>query len=82
MGSLGETVKKYNTDLTDYSTVHTDKTGPYAENLEVDALVVGAGFGKSPSLTGCIHQLTRYSRCLHAQDPPRSRPEDSHFRGR
>lgn len=47
MGSLGETVKKYNTELTDYSTVHTDKTGPYAENLDVDALVVGAGFGKS-----------------------------------
>lgn len=49
MGSLGETVpnpKKYNTELTDYSTIHTAKTGPYAENLEVDALVVGAGFGK------------------------------------
>lgn len=49
MGSLGETVpkpKKYNTELTDYSTDHTDKTGPYAENLEVDALIVGAGFGK------------------------------------
>lgn len=50
MGSLGETVsapKKYNTELTDYSAVHTDKTGPYADNLEVDALIVGAGFGKS-----------------------------------
>ncbi|OQE27792.1 hypothetical protein PENSTE_c004G03775 [Penicillium steckii] len=44
MGSLGEPVKKYNTELTDYSEVHTDKTGPYAENLEIDALVVGAGF--------------------------------------
>ncbi|KAJ6109267.1 hypothetical protein N7486_001501 [Penicillium sp. IBT 16267x] len=47
MGSLGETVsrpKKYNTELTDYSAVHSDKTGPYAENLEVDALIVGAGF--------------------------------------
>lgn len=51
MGSLGETVpkpKKYNTELTDYSAVHHDKTGPYADNLEVDALIVGAGFGKSP----------------------------------
>lgn len=49
MGSLGETVsrpKKYNTELTDYSAVHADKTGPYAENLEVDALIVGAGFGR------------------------------------
>lgn len=62
MGSLGETVsrpKKYNTKLTDYSAVHADKSGPYAENLEVDALVVGAGFGKSLSLTGFVHQLTR-----------------------
>jgi hypothetical protein len=50
MGSLGDMVskpKKYNTELTDYSAVHADKTGPYAENLEVDALIVGAGFGKS-----------------------------------
>lgn len=62
MGSLGDMVsrpKKYNTELTDYSAVHADKTGPYAENLEVDALIVGAGFGKSPSLTGFVHQLTR-----------------------
>ncbi|KAF4762971.1 hypothetical protein N7455_010888 [Penicillium solitum] len=47
MGSIGDIVskpKKYNTELTDYSEVHADKTGPYAENLEVDALVVGAGF--------------------------------------
>ncbi|KAJ5227480.1 uncharacterized protein N7469_007486 [Penicillium citrinum] len=44
MGSIGENVKRFNTELTDYSEVHTDKTGPYAENLEVDALVVGAGF--------------------------------------
>jgi hypothetical protein len=55
MGSLGETIsmpKKFNTELTDYSTVHADKTGPYAENLDIDALIVGAGFGKSPSYTG------------------------------
>ena len=38
MGSIGEIVsmpKKYNTELTDYSEVHTDKTGPYAENLSL-----------------------------------------------
>ncbi|KXG49838.1 uncharacterized protein PGRI_058060 [Penicillium griseofulvum] len=47
MGSIEETVfrpKKYSTEITDYSVVHASKTGPYAENLEVDALVVGAGF--------------------------------------
>ncbi|KAL4923602.1 flavin-containing monooxygenase [Aspergillus undulatus] len=47
MGSLRDTIstaKKFNTELTDYSTTHADKTGPYAENLEVDALIVGAGF--------------------------------------
>ncbi|KAJ5779269.1 hypothetical protein N7457_006989 [Penicillium paradoxum] len=47
MGSIGETYprgNKFNTALTDFSTVHADKAGPYAENLEVDALVVGAGF--------------------------------------
>lgn len=57
MGSLQETVKKYKTELTDYSVVHTEKTGPYAENLEVDALIVGAGFGKflppEPSFNYC-----------------------------
>lgn len=37
--------KKFNTELTDYSISHNDKSGPYADNLEVDALVVGAGFG-------------------------------------
>lgn len=36
--------KKFNTELTDYSTKHIEKVGPYAENLEVDALIVGAGF--------------------------------------
>lgn len=62
MGDMGDLVsrpKKYNTELTDYSAVHADKTGPYAENLEVDALVVGAGFGKAASTICLIHQLTR-----------------------
>lgn len=37
--------KKFNTELTDYSVSPAkDKTGPYADNLEVDALIVGAGF--------------------------------------
>jgi hypothetical protein len=46
MGETTSVPKKFNTELTDYSAIHADKTGPYAENLEVDALVVGAGFGK------------------------------------
>ena len=37
--------KKFNTSLTDYSVQHKENTGPYAPNLEVDALIVGAGFG-------------------------------------
>jgi hypothetical protein len=37
--------KKFNTELTDYSVMHNDTTGPYADNLDIDALVVGAGFG-------------------------------------
>ncbi|OAA63295.1 steroid monooxygenase [Niveomyces insectorum RCEF 264] len=36
--------KKYSTELTDYSERPKEKSGPYAENLEVDVLVVGAGF--------------------------------------
>ncbi|KAL7782420.1 hypothetical protein V8C37DRAFT_113458 [Trichoderma ceciliae] len=36
--------KRFNTELTDYSVTHDDKTGPYAESLDIDALVVGAGF--------------------------------------
>lgn len=62
MGSLGQTVsepKKYNTELTDYSVAHADKTGPYAENLEVDALVVGAGFGKLARIISLIQQPIR-----------------------
>lgn len=45
MGDLPSRSKKFNTELTDYSVTHDDKTGPYAENLDIDALVVGAGFG-------------------------------------
>ena len=58
MASKEETAskpKKYNTELTDYSTVHADKTGPYADNLEVDALIVGAGFGKLAVNGSSIH---------------------------
>lgn len=46
MGDTGMP-KKFSTDLTDYSVQHSEKTGPYADNLDVDAIIVGAGFGKS-----------------------------------
>lgn len=46
MGDLSIPKKKFNTELKDYSGNHADKIGPYAENLEVDAVIVGAGFGK------------------------------------
>ncbi|ATY66610.1 steroid monooxygenase [Cordyceps militaris] len=36
--------KRFNTSLTDYSVAALESTGPYAKDLEVDALVVGAGF--------------------------------------
>jgi len=36
--------KKFNTELTDYSQAHQEATGPYANDLDIDALVVGAGF--------------------------------------
>lgn len=37
--------KKFNTELTDYSTHHTEYSGPYAVDLDIDAIIVGAGFG-------------------------------------
>ncbi|KAI7913872.1 cyclopentanone 1 [Pyricularia oryzae] len=43
MGDTGMP-KKFSTDLTDYSVQHSEKTGPYADNLDVDAIIVGAGF--------------------------------------
>ncbi|KAL4971590.1 hypothetical protein BDW66DRAFT_164973 [Aspergillus desertorum] len=36
--------KKFSTSLTDYSTSRATKSGPYADKLDVDALIVGAGF--------------------------------------
>lgn len=56
---MGENIpsgsKKFNTELTDYSVSHGDKTGPHAENLDIDALVVGAGFGMMNQLLVNIH---------------------------
>lgn len=49
--------KKFNTELTDFSESHAESTGPYAKDLDIDALIVGAGFGMSdhkamvPSIT-------------------------------
>lgn len=38
--------KRFNTELTDYSRRHEDNTGPYADNLDLDAIIVGAGFSE------------------------------------
>ncbi|KAI8686517.1 hypothetical protein NCS55_00328000 [Fusarium keratoplasticum] len=45
MNKTGSTQSRgFKTELTDYSIVHAEQSGPYAKDLEVDALVVGAGF--------------------------------------
>lgn len=38
--------KAFKTELTDYSRRHNDNSGPYADGLDVDAIIVGAGFSK------------------------------------
>lgn len=43
--SISPHTKKFNTELTDYSTRHTENSGPYAVDLDIDAIIVGAGFG-------------------------------------
>lgn len=68
----GSANKKFNTELTDYQETHADKTGPYADNLEVDALIVGAGFGtslKSRDLSMTYLLRVHSSWSLHAEDP-------------
>ncbi len=42
MGSIDRGMK---TDLTQYSH-RRSKVGPYADDLDVDAIIVGGGFGK------------------------------------
>ncbi|KAI1131578.1 hypothetical protein F5Y10DRAFT_286087 [Nemania abortiva] len=48
MGSMAEQIPSHpnnlNTKLSDFSEVPVEKTGPYAPDLEVDSLIVGAGF--------------------------------------
>jgi hypothetical protein len=43
--SIPTHTKKFNTELTDYSTRHAENSGPYADDLDIDAIIVGAGFG-------------------------------------
>lgn len=38
--------KKFKTELADYSIRHGDRTGTYADDLDIDALIVGAGFSE------------------------------------
>jgi hypothetical protein len=41
--------EKMKTDLSDYAN-RRSTTGPYADNLDVDVLIVGGGFGMMPVL--------------------------------
>lgn len=77
--------KKFNTGLTGYSISSNDKTGPYSDNLEIDALVVGAGFGTKkyqlPILVfpDANYLCSLFSRYLYAQVSSGSWPEDSYI---
>lgn len=44
MAAATSTQKKFATELSDYS-ARRQTTGPYADNLDLDALIVGGGFG-------------------------------------
>lgn len=73
MGEHTPHQKKFNTELTDYSKAHEEATGPYTNNLEVDALVVGGGFGmfKGVPLSPLFFMLTlspSLSRCFHVEN--------------
>lgn len=57
-GFVSQTLTAFKTALTDYSAHHDDNTGPYADNLDLDAIVVGAGFSKS-------HRRPRALRACH-----------------
>lgn len=45
--TLPEREKKFKTGLTDYSVRREGGKWPYTSDLDVDALIVGAGFSKS-----------------------------------
>jgi hypothetical protein len=38
--------RKFATKLTEYSTPAHSRSGPYQDDLDLDALIVGAGFGE------------------------------------
>lgn len=80
--------KKFKTELTDYSISHGDRTGPYANDLDLDALIVGAGFSELShhNLSSQIWcgrlTLRALRRHLHAQNPSRARPQCCYLRSR
>lgn len=45
--TLPQAEKKFKTVLTDYSVRREDNKWPYTSDIDVDALIVGAGFSKS-----------------------------------
>lgn len=85
MGDNIKDPKRYKTELSEYAAApDATATGPYAKDLEVDALIVGAGFGEydsrcllsssgvnsrvAPSSRRGSEFLIVTSRHLHAQD--------------
>lgn len=57
MGSVGDPKPEriLKTDLHQYGK-RRDTTGPYADNLDLDVLIIGAGFGGAYSLHECRKQ--------------------------
>lgn len=45
--TLPQAEKKFKTELTDYSIRREGNKWPYTSNIDVDALIVGAGFSES-----------------------------------
>lgn len=45
--TVPQTEKKFKTELTDYSVRREGNKWPYTSDIDVDALIVGAGFSKS-----------------------------------
>jgi len=45
---------KLKTELREFASFH-EPVGPYADNLEVDVIIVGAGFGG----VYCLHEMRR-----------------------
>jgi hypothetical protein len=71
---------KMYTDLTQYSNRRSTE-GPYADNLDIDVLIVGAGFGMLLMANVKMVSLMQYRRRVLFEDSERSGVQDCHLRG-